>query len=169
MLDDPKHSSNIAWEPAGDRFTILSVDRFTNKTLPQFFRHSNLTSFIRQLNKYDFRKVKKLSSRISSRRPLVNYTFHHQHFRRDDPSSLDMVKRQTFTPHRCDQESRFKDEMWTKIGQLEASHREIQDFIYKMTISYRKLSDELLSCQSAIEDRDRTIQQLLEYALRPGA
>lgn len=51
--------SHIAcWADSGESFFIKDPDAFAQKVIPQFFAHSNFSSFVRQLNFYGFRKVK---------------------------------------------------------------------------------------------------------------
>lgn len=58
MLEDPSYQSVVAWGPAGDCFVVKDMNEFTKRILPRMFKHSNFASFVRQLNKYDFHKVK---------------------------------------------------------------------------------------------------------------
>lgn len=58
ILGDESFSDIICWAPSGDSFVIKDVNDFTVNLLPRTFKHSNFASFVRQLNKYDFHKVR---------------------------------------------------------------------------------------------------------------
>lgn len=58
MLEDPSFAHTVCWAPGGDSFVVKDMNEFTKSILPRMFKHSNFASFVRQLNKYDFHKVK---------------------------------------------------------------------------------------------------------------
>ena len=58
MLEDPNFQHVVSWGPGGDCFVVKDMNEFTKSILPRMFKHSNFASFVRQLNKYDFHKVK---------------------------------------------------------------------------------------------------------------
>lgn len=58
MLEDNRDEHLVSWSPNGDSFTVKDMNEFTKIILPRMFKHSNFASFVRQLNKYDFHKIK---------------------------------------------------------------------------------------------------------------
>ncbi|OVA02500.1 Heat shock factor (HSF)-type [Macleaya cordata] len=56
MVDDPLTDSIISWSPSNDNFIIWDMTAFQRDLLPKYFKHSNFSSFMRQLNTYGFRK-----------------------------------------------------------------------------------------------------------------
>lgn len=58
MLEDQTFQHIVCWGPHGDCFVVKDMNEFTKTVLPRMFKHQNFASFVRQLNKYDFHKVK---------------------------------------------------------------------------------------------------------------
>ncbi|KAI3730494.1 hypothetical protein L1987_61664 [Smallanthus sonchifolius] len=56
MVDDPSTDALISWSPTNDSFIVWNEAEFTAELLPKYFKHSNYSSFQRQLNIYGFRK-----------------------------------------------------------------------------------------------------------------
>lgn len=58
IVDDPNYDDIIKWNSQGDAFIIVKQNEFCEQILPVYFKHKNLSSFIRQLNMYGFHKTK---------------------------------------------------------------------------------------------------------------
>ena len=57
MIDD-----YICWTDDGTSFRIRDQSQFASCLLPYYYKHSNMASFVRQLNMYGFHKVIALHS-----------------------------------------------------------------------------------------------------------
>jgi len=52
-------SDIITWMPHGRSFIFIDPERFTNEILPNYFRKSKFSSFIRKLYRWGFRQIRK--------------------------------------------------------------------------------------------------------------
>ena len=50
MVDDPSTNHLISWNPEGNSFVINNQIEFAQSQLPYYYKHSNMQSFVRQLN-----------------------------------------------------------------------------------------------------------------------
>uniref|UniRef100_A0A0A9Z1H6 Heat shock factor protein 1 n=3 Tax=Lygus hesperus TaxID=30085 RepID=A0A0A9Z1H6_LYGHE len=92
MVSDPNCDDLICWAEDGTSFFIKDQVRFCSQLLPRYYKHNNMASFIRQLNKYGFHKVSSIeSSSLLSEKG--DYEFAHEFFVKDCVKSLEMIKR----------------------------------------------------------------------------
>ncbi|XP_010432090.1 PREDICTED: heat stress transcription factor B-1-like [Camelina sativa] len=57
LVDDHNTDDVVSWNEDGTAFVVWKTAEFAKDLLPQYFKHNNFSSFIRQLNTYGFRKT----------------------------------------------------------------------------------------------------------------
>lgn len=57
LVEDPATDDVISWNSDGSAFIVRQPAEFARDLLPTFFKHSNFSSFVRQLNTYGFHKI----------------------------------------------------------------------------------------------------------------
>ncbi|NXJ82753.1 HSF3 protein, partial [Trogon melanurus] len=77
----------------GENFCILDEQRFAKELLPKYFKHNNISSFIRQLNMYGFRKVIALENGMITAEKSSAIEFQHPFFKQGKAHLLENIKR----------------------------------------------------------------------------
>lgn len=94
MVDDHTTDELIRWSDDGLSFIVVRHEEFAKKVLPRFFKHSNFSSFVRQLNMYGFHKVPHLQNGVlSTEGESERWEFSNPHFQRNQPDLLLLVTR----------------------------------------------------------------------------
>lgn len=93
ILQEPSFRNIVCWGSKGDSFVVRSSTEFSRVVLPQYFKHNNWASFVRQLNKYDFHKLK-VSPNTKKFSPGC-WEFQHPHFRYNDLKGMAKIRRKT--------------------------------------------------------------------------
>jgi len=92
------------WSASGDNFVVKNVEKFASSVLPLYFKHSNFSSFARQLNFYGFRKLRSdpiLTNDVDPQTACY-VRFYHEKFQKNKPELLHSIKRAT----KSDQQSK---------------------------------------------------------------
>ena len=85
MISDESCDHIVSWTEDGTAFEIKDLPAFCGEVLPSFFKHKNFSSFVRQLNMYDFHKLRDSESHI----------FSHHLFLRGQKDKLKRIHRKT--------------------------------------------------------------------------
>ena len=64
ILNDETFKDIIKWSKDGYNIIITDVNKLCEVILPKFYKHRNFSSFVRQLNLYDFHKIKDKSVNV---------------------------------------------------------------------------------------------------------
>ena len=86
ILENDEYKDIVHWGENGRYFIVQNLHDFTEKILPIYYKHNNYSSFIRQLNMYDFHKKKSNQN---------EHIFHHQFFIKDRQDLIKTIKRKS--------------------------------------------------------------------------
>ncbi|PIA98004.1 Transcription factor SFL1 [Cercospora beticola] len=92
MLEDQSIQHLISWSSTNESFVMSPSSEFS-KVLAQYFKHTNISSFVRQLNMYGFHKVSDVFHTGSPDSPLWEFKHGQGNFKRGDLVGLREIKR----------------------------------------------------------------------------
>ncbi|KAK5995727.1 Transcription factor SKN7 [Cladobotryum mycophilum] len=168
MLEDPSHQDVARWGKDGDSFVVVEGEKFTRSILPKHFKHSNMSSFIRQLNKYDFHKVKP-SSDTDANSPNGNVLeFKHPYFRVDSKDDLDNIRRKAPATRKPQPTEDFTTSQHVSVisEQLTATQQQVQqlqELFADISQTNRLLVNEVLTLQKMLNAQKQAQHEMLNY------
>ncbi|EXJ94730.1 two-component system, unclassified family, response regulator [Capronia coronata CBS 617.96] len=170
MLEDPSYSSVVRWGDDGESFVVLENEKFTKSILPKHFKHSNFASFVRQLNKYDFHKVRQNNEEGGSSIYGANaWEFRHPEFKANSKDSLDNIRRKAPAPRKPsnlsdDQISIQQIDLMNQ--QIVAQAQQIESLVQttgQLQMNHQMVVQELLRLQKTVVNHDRVMQDVMTF------
>jgi len=92
MLEDRSIQHLISWSNTNESFVMSPSNEFS-KVLSQYFKHTNISSFVRQLNMYGFHKVSDVFHTGSPESALWEFKHGNGNFKKGDLMGLREIKR----------------------------------------------------------------------------
>ncbi|PGH26579.1 hypothetical protein AJ80_01708 [Polytolypa hystricis UAMH7299] len=170
MLEDPSYAQIVRWGDDNDSFVVLECEKFTKAILPKHFKHSNFASFVRQLNKYDFHKVRQ-NNEESGQSPYGPnaWEFKHPEFKANNKDSLDNIKRKAPAPRKPPQmaEDSIPTQQLDLLNQqLIAQQQQVQhltDRFTQLTLDNQFMLQEVRRVQKTILNHEQVIHYVMNY------
>ncbi|OMJ81968.1 hypothetical protein SteCoe_17454 [Stentor coeruleus] len=154
ILNNSNYQDVIKWINQGNSFEIVNLPMFINEALPNYFKHKNFSSFIRQLNMYDFHK-----------QPGESCIFSHPLFTKDNPEQMTQIKRKNPT---IKNDRNPNDEIITKIRKLRENNEALEKTVEKLENMYNEVTkfnqiliSHLLNCQ----DKEQYLKENLRLSM----
>ncbi|KAI5122201.1 hypothetical protein M0805_002690 [Coniferiporia weirii] len=180
MLEDSSFAHVVSWNQAGDAFVVKDMNEFTKSILPRMFKHSNFASFVRQLNKYDFHKVKNSDD---SQFGEHSWTFKHPDFQIDRRDALENIKRKVPAQRKSGVNLRGSagspgaspadgvdnvvvQSLQAQVEQLSQAHDEMAQHIRHLESNYQSVLGEMVNFQRNMAQQDGLMQNLIQYFLQ---
>ncbi|KAI0007864.1 HSF-type DNA-binding-domain-containing protein [Xylariaceae sp. FL0662B] len=170
MLEDPAYSEVVRWGNEGDSFVVLENEKFTKTILPKHFKHSNFASFVRQLNKYDFHKVRHNDENGQSPYGASAWEFKHPEFRADRKDNLDNIRRKAPAPRKAqpaDEQYGVSNQQVLVLSEtLAATQQQVQQLqeSYDGILNANKVFvDEILHLQKLVRAQNQVHNELINH------
>jgi osomolarity two-component system response regulator SKN7 len=170
MLEDPSYSDIVRWGDENDSFVVLECEKFTKTILPKHFKHSNFASFVRQLNKYDFHKVRQNNEETGQSPYGPNaWEFKHPEFKANNKDSLDNIRRKAPAPRKpaqMNEESVPTQQIDLMNTQLIAQQQQIQTLSERntqLTVDSQMIMQEVMRLQKTILQHENVIHNFMNY------
>lgn len=161
LVNDAETDDFIHWAASGQSFVIVNPEEFAKLILPKFFKHNNITSFVRQLNMYGFQKMRNLKyGNLVNSTAIEPSEFCNANFVRDMPERLALVTRK-----KGEEKEGVMDmsEMVQEITSIKAKQAEIQRDLGNIQRENQQIWHQSVVLAEQNETQKETVAKILSF------
>ncbi|KAL6192606.1 hypothetical protein ACLB2K_033692 [Fragaria x ananassa] len=167
MVDDEETDSIISWSESNDSFVIKDVTQFSVMMLPKYFKHSNFSSFMRQLNIYGFRKIDPdhyvfaNEGFIRGQKHLLKNIFRRKYQGTDQRKTLQQKDDQKHDPDEpCED---IENGLWREVENLKIDKISLKQELVKLRQHQEMSENNLLLLRNRLHGMEKDQQQMLSF------
>merc|ERR1711874_509634 len=182
MVENQDTDDFTCWTEDGTSFRIRDQSQFASCLLPYYYKHSNMASFVRQLNMYGFHKVIALhSGNLKNEKEEIEFA--HVFFIRGQEHLLEQIKRKSASNSKSQtqivpgikKESVFitqiddsdKEEMVNEIlvemSQMKEKREDLDNKLENMKSENEALWGEVLSLRQKHNQQQKIVNKLIQF------
>jgi len=176
LVDDHTTNEMISWSPDGTSFLIHHQATFTAELLPYYYKHSNMASFVRQLNMYGFKKVLGVDSGGLKSEHQDEMEFRHPYFRRGHEFLLEKIKRNVSKPKAVQFAPSMKsekiNEVVNEVNCLKDKQVDLDGKLDTMRLENEALWKEVAILRNKHASQQKIVNKLIQFLVtmvQPGA
>ncbi|XP_077216957.1 heat shock factor protein HSF30-like [Tasmannia lanceolata] len=161
MVESSATDSIVSWSRTRNSFIVWDSHKFATNLLPKYFKHSNFSSFIRQLNTYGFRKVNP-----------DRWEFANEGFLGGQKHLLKNIKRRRHVSPNMQQQGMGacmelgQLALEGEIEQLRRDHNVLMVEIVKLRQQQQNSRAKFITMEERLRDTERKQQQMMAFLAR---
>jgi osomolarity two-component system response regulator SKN7 len=165
LLEDKSYKSIISWGDNGDSFVVKDATEFSRNVLPKHFKHNNFASFVRQLNKYDFHKVK--VDKTNSYGENI-WEFKHPNFQFNKKDKLELIKRKVSNKNAKLQDQNpqnSNNDIHQQVNNLIEIGSALATNLDQLASTYNDFSENYINFGKFMELQSKTLRSLVDFII----
>nr|XP_006632884.2 PREDICTED: heat shock factor protein 3-like isoform X2 [Lepisosteus oculatus] len=167
LVDNSDTNDTICWSLNGMNFRIIDEQKFTEEILPRYFKHNNLSSFVRQLNMYGFRKLINIEGGLVKSKKQNVLEFHHPCFQQGKADLLEFIKRKVSSVRTEDTKISHEDmyKVLENVQQMKDKQGDMDQKLQNIKRENETLWKEVASLRRKHNQQQKTLAKVIQFIL----
>jgi len=166
IVEDPQCNELIAWNQDGRTIKIFDQNEFSKQILPRYYKHNNISSFVRQINMYGFRKIVDNVNGGLKQDNVQQWEFFHRYFQQGKPDQLHLIKRKVHLKEESKVSTPQLSQLLEDVERLKNQHDSVDDRLNLVRAENELLWREVSDLRDQHKSQQAIIQKLIQFFVK---